>query len=454
MTKKERQITVVLAIIGNYLFYNQSTGINVLLFTLLSAVILRWLHPAIKLKKLAIAIIPSILCALFIVWYPQLITRIMWHLCFLMMWFSIKPSPYIIVVFLQAFNSLVKTPFLTLKRKSKTTKTDRGNKKQLLLYLITGSIVFVFVALYSQSNPLFSIYVSKIDVSFINYGWLLSAFWIFFLLLGLVTPTTQASISKLNRKAAQIEEKASSKRDEQEFSIAKLTIWILGAILSVINIGDLLVLFTGSLPDGITYSKYVHQGFNTLIFTISLAIGLIIYFFRGQLNFHENFSLLKKASSFWIAQNLLLAFITAYKNILYIDEYGLTYKRTAVFIALICVILGLFLSFKKLQKTFSNWYFFNKLTLYTFTFFVAISLIPIDKMICRYNLKYTQNVDIEYLLDLSKPDLLSIENYIQKNKLNYPKEILNAKRLDVAEQKPNSNWKSWNYYSYEYNFLK
>ena len=224
-------------------------------------------------------------------------------------------------------------------------------------------------------------------------------------------------------------------------------------ILFALNIADFVVIFTGRLPEGITYAEYVHQGFYTLLFTLSLAIGLIIYFFRGQLNFHDKLKIVKRASCFWILQNLLLALITAYKNLLYVEAYGFTYKRIAVFLGLICIVIGLFLSFKKLYKPYTNWMYFNKLALNAFICFLVMSFIPMDRLITQYNLNYSQTTDIHYLLNLSKPNLEMIENFINEHQGHYAEHAfaLYNKKKDLNEKASDAHWQSWNYYIHSYN---
>jgi hypothetical protein len=161
---------------------------------------------------------------------------------------------------------------------------------------------------------------------------------------------------------------------------------------------------------------------------------------------------IKNASLFWILQNLLLAFITAYKNFLYVEVYGLTYKRIAVFLGLICIMTGLVLSLKKLQKPFTNWLYFNKLALNAFVCFVLISFIPIDRIITKYNLTYSETIDVDYILSLSKPNLELVDNYINENGEEYSDNVLTVryKLLNLSEKASNSSWQSWNFYISKY----
>jgi hypothetical protein len=364
------------------------------------------------------------------------------------------PTNYPIVTFIQGLVSIVESPFGIFKKANlnKNPLKDTEDNKQGIIYMVSGIIALVFLLLYINSNPVFSDLFSKIDLSFIEIGFIFTTIGLYLLIYGLVRLNANQNIHKLNSIKALIDKTELSNRDKLEYKIARLSIWIIGILLFIANITDLVVIFTGKLPEGITYSEYVHQGFNTLIFTLSLAIGLIIYFFRGQINYHKDLKLIKSASLFWILQNLLLALITAYKNFLYVEVYGLTYKRIAVFLGLLCVIIGFILSLKKLQRHYTNWLYFNKLTLYAFVSILLISFFPVDRLITKYNLSYSETIDIDYILNLSNPDLELLDKYIQDHSTTHSEYILaiHNKILNLSDKASNTDWQGWNFYISKY----
>ena len=411
---------------------------------MLSAIGLVFLYRSHGVIKLVYGISPSLLCSICLAIYPQSLTYAVWLLSYLIMWSSVVGGSYPITIPMQGVISIFKSPFEAFHGK---LNKNHGNS-----YVVISIIVLIFLVLYVKSNPVFSDLFSKIDLSFIEFGFIMMIFGMYLLLYGLASIKKNKSIDRLNSLKQTIEKTILTDKVEQEFKIAKLSIWIVAFLLLLANGIDLVILFTGKLPEDMTYSEYVHQGFNTLIFTLSLAIGLIFYFFRGQINFHNKVQHLKKASFLWISQNLLLALITAYKNLLYVQVYGLTYKRIAVFLALICVIIGIILSLKKIKEPFTNWFYFNKLSLYAFICSIIISFIPFDKLITAYNLTNSETVDIEYILSLDKPDLEMIYNYIDESDFVNPrykyefKNIIKNKLQRLSEQSENANWQSWSIY--------
>lgn len=453
MKKKERNsITLILAIIGSYLFFKEEVGVNVLVFTLFSAIAVVYLNVKRGLRPLIYAIAPAILCSVFVVVYPQSLTFAIWLLSFLIMWSSMLEDSYPITTVVQGFVSIFESCIGFFHKKKYSGNLEKEKMKQGIIYLISAFIVIVFLMLYVNSNPVFNDFFSRIDLSFIQFGFVMMTIGLYILLYGLVLIKKNKDIQNLNSIKQEINKTQLSIRDEQEFKIAKLSITIVALLLFIANITDLFILFTGKLPAGMSYSEYVHQGFYTLIFTLSLAVGLIIYFYRGQLNFHDKIKQLKNISIFWILQNLLLALLTAYKNYLYVEVYGLTYKRIAVFLGLLCIIIGLILSLNKLKQPLTNWFYFNKLALYAYISLFFISFIPFDKLITKYNLTNSQTIDIEYILNLEHPDLLFVDDFIHKTETTYSRDYraVHDKLSKLSVRANKANWQSWNLYMKNY----
>lgn len=457
MSKKSKDLitTLLVAFTGSYLFYKTDIGLNILIFTVLSVMVAIQRNRNQQIRKILTSVTPVLICSMFISIYPQTLSFIIWIICYLVMWSSISHDLQPIVILLQSITSVIQKPLISLRKTKKGESSDSQNKKrktQLVILTITSAIVLSFFLLYANSNPIFSNLLARIDLSFIEFGFILMVIAMSILLFGLISIKRNQSLAKLNQKSKAIQEGEISDKNKKEYNIGKLSMLLVAILLAIVNLIDIIVIFTGELPVGVTYAEYVHQGFYSLILTLSLAIGLIIYFYRGQLNFHDKVSTLKRVSYLWISQNLILALITAYKNFLYIEAYGLTYKRIAVILCLICVLIGLFLSIKKVKSPISNWLYFNKLSFYAFVCSIFISLLPFDLIITSYNLKYSQTTDIDYILNLDKPDLYMLYNYIHSEEFPSKRHI---RQIDerVSEIEENSNivkWQSWSFYLNHY----
>jgi hypothetical protein len=120
-----------------------------------------------------------------------------------------------------------------------------------------------------------------------------------------------------------------------------LLLAMLNILLATVNGLDIYYLgILHTTPAGITFSQYLHNGTDSLIASIILAVSVILFYFRGYLNFYEGNKWLKALTYLWIAQNIMLVISTAYRNTVYIGDYGLTHKRIGVYVYLIPVCHG------------------------------------------------------------------------------------------------------------------
>jgi hypothetical protein len=366
------------------------------------------------------------------------------------MWGSFNVSFQPVLILVQSVYSIFESPIYHIKKRKNLNKEVKTNKdNNILIGVMVLIIVSSFLLLYSKSNPVLSEYMSDIDLSFIEFGFIMKTFLIFFLLFGLIRFIPNNKIEKLNETPLEVKFNSIGEREDQDYKIGIVSIWIVSVLLVTMNALDVFVMFTGKLPKNVTYSEYVHQGFSILIFSMSLAVGLIIYFFRGQLNFYKKIDAIRKASSFWISQNLLLVIITGYKNYIYVAAYGLTYKRIAVFFGLFCVLVSLILSYEKVKRPISNWFYFNKLAFRTFLLVVVISVLPYDMIITNYNLKNVESPDYYYLLRLENPDLYEVKQsfdnsgFVSDKLMTRLEKRINSSKYEFKKM----NWQSWNLYS-------
>ncbi|MBN1952348.1 MAG: DUF4173 domain-containing protein [Bacteroidales bacterium] len=446
-------LTLILAIIGSSLFYKQEPGINIFLFTGISATLVMLRYRDTSLMKRLMAVVPPLVCSAMIMLYPQAITFLIWMLAYLLMWSSVVLDCQPLMVLFHAISSLVESHLNSFFRRleENTPATKKEKLPNVWIYIISGIIILIFVLLYLNGNPLFGKLMKKIDLSFLEFGFIMLTLFLYAVLYGMISFRKNKRIARLSFLKSKIEPGSLSQRDQQEHKIASISFWSVSVILAIVNLLDLIVILSGELPEGFTYKDYVHQGFYTLILAMGLAVALIVYFFRGQVNFHEKVRSLMKISYFWIGQNILLALITAYKNFLYVEAYGLTYKRIAVFLFVACVLIGLVLSLNKVRTLLSNWLFFNRLSLYAYLMFLLMAMLPYDRMITACNLNYAQFADIEYVLSLPHPDLHMLKEYIDENKQYAEYGPRTEERIqDLRKQADETGWRSWNLYLNQY----
>ncbi|BDD04028.1 DUF4153 domain-containing protein [Aureibacter tunicatorum] len=455
MTELQKAIiAATLAITGTYLLYDNTIGINYLLFSSVSAISAIAIHNKASTQNKLIAILPSILSSFSLMLFPQQISLYIWMISYFSMWILLANPLKPLLIPLQSLIAIFESPKNQISFFKKITNSEKAQdwKSKFYIAFITFLICLIFITLYSSGNAIFASYLSMIELPSLNFGLIINCLILFVIIFGLAESRVNESLKKYNGKKQHLEKSNINPKDEKEFSIAKASIWSITVILLLVNALDLITISTKKLPEGMSFSSYVHEGFYTLIIAICLAIGMILYFYRNRLNFHQKVKHLRLACNMWILQNIALAFITCYKNLIYVEAYGLTYKRVAVFLFLLCTLIGLTLSLWKIKKPYTNWLYFNRTVAYAFLFGIFTSLIPFDKAITFYNLEYSQTKDIDYLLSLKNPDYHAISNYLNnKNEKNYIVYDITRYRIKELEQQANNNsWKEWNLHINQY----
>jgi len=129
----------------------------------------------------------------------------------------------------------------------------------------------------------------------------------------------------------------------KEWLAAVASISLLNALLLVVNAVDVRWLWFGfRAAPGFDLTQFVHEGTYVLIFSILLAAGLMLWFFRRNLNFYKpGLPLLRWGATLWVAQNAVLAVSVGLRNYYYIAATELAYKRIGVYGFLLLTLFGL-----------------------------------------------------------------------------------------------------------------
>ena len=145
-----------------------------------------------------------------------------------------------------------------------------------------------------------------------------------------------------------------------EFVSGLVLFGILNLMLLILNTLDLNYLwFDGKLPEGIQHRQFVHDGIGVLITSLICAILIILFYFRGRLNYYPKNKFLKALAYFWILQNIFMIFSNAYRNNMYIEDAGISYKKIGVYVYLGLTLIGLISTFIKVSKLKSNMFLFR-----------------------------------------------------------------------------------------------
>lgn len=167
-------------------------------------------------------------------------------------------------------------------------------------------------------------------------------------------------------------------------------------------------------------SAETHERVKAVILSIIMAIAVIMFYFKGNFNFDKKSNSLKILAKIWIFLNAVLVISAMAKNTEYIVNFGLTYKRLGVFAFLILSIIGLVMTFIKIQKQKTNAFLFNNMVWYFYGTILATSFINWGNLATFYNIKNAKG-DFEFLRTFNFNDDLLKENFPDKKMDNYKK---------------------------------
>ncbi|MBE4951347.1 DUF4153 domain-containing protein [Chryseobacterium culicis] len=145
--------------------------------------------------------------------------------------------------------------------------------------------------------------------------------------------------------------------------------------------------FYEAVKTPVQLSEETHERVNTVILSIVMAILVIMFYFKSGFNFDPKARLLKILAKVWIFLNAVLVISAALKNYEYIVNYAFTYKRLGVFAFLLLSLVGLTLTFIKIQKQKRNIFLVNTMIWYFYGTILLCSYINWGGFITAQNMK-------------------------------------------------------------------
>ncbi|MBR5917675.1 MAG: DUF4173 domain-containing protein [Lachnospiraceae bacterium] len=237
--------------------------------------------------------------------------------------------------------AFVLDPILDIVRiaKDKGEKEEKVRKKNTtILYVLLGlaisvPLLCVILPLLLTSDIVFletfrKIFSFKIDKDF---SWMV-------VLTILIFFTGYALIKRLCARQGWLETPVADKRNANpviSITISAVLLVFYG-LYSGIQIIYLFLGF-GTLPKGYTYADYAHEGFFQLVFVCIINLILVLICRK----FSKDNKVLKLMLTFICSCTYIMLFSSAYRMILYIGAYGLTFLRVYVLWALAVILLAI-----------------------------------------------------------------------------------------------------------------
>ncbi len=455
--KKNDWILLLCAALYSYLFYLQAAGINFALFTLclITALVVR--DKALPKKKTwQFAAAGSLLSALCIMYYGNTLSVVANIISLsLLSAFSAEGQSSLLFALLFSFYSYVSSLlFMCIARLERKKAGDEEKSttsvKKIALLAIPLTITLVFFFMYRASNIIFNDFAAKINLDFISWTWISFTLGGFILLFGFFYHRKISIITQFDERSLNTLDSANTNTislfgkklniGEEDFSGKALFI-MLNLLLLMVNALDINFLFVdGKLPKGLSYSAFVHQGTGMLITSILVAIAVILFYFRGALNFYQKSKTLKLLAYIWIAQNVFMLFSTAMRNEMYINEYGLTHKRIGVYVYLLLAATGLITTFFKITKAKSNMYLLRSNSRIFYSALILSAFFNWDYIITDFNIHKAGQLDKDYLVKLSNTNLAQLYIFRQDTLHKHKEFSADPEHISSFESDSRNNW--------------
>ncbi|AMR29139.1 hypothetical protein A0257_19935 [Hymenobacter psoromatis] len=187
----------------------------------------------------------------------------------------------------------------------------------------------------------------------------------------------------------------------KEWLAAVACFGLLNALLLLVNAVDIRWLWFGFEPaPDFDLTQFVHEGTYVLIFSILLAAGIMLWFFRRNLNFYQpGLPLLRWGATLWTGQNLVLAVSVGLRNYYYIVHTGLAYKRIGVYAFLLLTAYGLGTLLLKIWRRRSTFSLVRLNSWAAYAVLLALAAGNWEIWIAEYNLQSRfPRLDIGFLL--------------------------------------------------------
>lgn len=314
-------------------------------------------------------------------------------------------------------------------------------QKTFAFVLIPLLLLAIFFGVYSAGSDHFANLFSNIELD-INF-WQLVAVMVlgFFIAFNYWNYTVEKMIYKQNY-ILDDNFREENKIQKSTYSFLDLDAERMSGVISFFSLNILLIFFIAtynyeqfyeSVKTPNQLSEETHERVNAVIVSIVLAILVIMFYFKSSFNFDSKAGLLKILAKIWIVLNMILVFSAMMKNYEYIVSYGFTYKRLGVCGFLILSLIGLIMTFIKIQMKKRNAFLFNTMTWYLYGTILVCSYINWGGFITSQNIKSNHFDHYYHMNSVNFNEEYLLKNAKEKHYENIKKEILDRVKVQQKE---------------------
>ena len=440
------------SLVFTLLFYNEDLGLNWAIFGMLqTALVCYFFQEKFTSRLHLILVVASVLSCFAFAWYGDSSSFLAMALSLIFLQFKtqepkLKLLQALPLVLINGIASLGR--ILMFSQYLPKRKVNNGFVKKLIAYFVIP-VVFLglFLIVYSfgsdHFSSLFTGYYLDIDAwqAFVltALGFFISfTFWNYWI--------PEVCYEKNDLLDNDFKEEAKT-QNQNSFSFLDIDFERRSGEITLFLLNMLLLVFIAAynyeqffeVVKKSNLSSDTHERVTAVIFSIIMAVGVILFYFKGGFNFDEKAKNLKKLAKIWILLNAILILSTIIKNSEYVSFFGLTYKRLGVYAFLILAIIGLVISFIKITKQKTNAFLFNQMIWYFYGTILLCSFVNWGNLITNYNISVNKGVEPTFLSGLNFNDEVRRDYFLQ-NKLE-------GQYLEISKEKEISQMQSWSFLS-------
>ena len=425
---KKHHLILVCSSIFTLLFYNESVGVNLTIFGIvLTGIICYFFQDRFTSRSYLVLVIASVLSCIAFAWYGDFVSFLALALSIVFLQFKTQETNMKIVqvfplVFINGITSLGRMLMFSQWLPKREIKNDFA-KKMIAYFVIPAIFVGLFFAVYAFGSDHFSALFTNYDLDLNIWeviGIALLGFYISFTFWNYWIPET------FYEKNSFVDNEFNDEntiRNQRTFSFLDLDFERRSGEITLFFLNLLLLVFIVTynyeqffeVIEKSKLSAATHERVNAVIFSTVMAVGVMLFYFKGGFNFDEKARNLKRLSKIWIFLNGILIISTMIKNSEYVSFFGLTYKRLGVYAFLMLVIVGLFLTFLKITKHKTNAYLLNQMVWYFYGTILLCSYVNWGNLITNYNISVNKGVEPLFLSRLEFNDEARRDYFKLKN---------------------------------------
>lgn len=381
------------------LFYNENVGLNLgILSVLYSVLTLFKTTERNRSKTFLLLFATSILSSIAFAWFGDISSFLALTISLLLLTFRSKnrrlKSLFLVPVLVTNFFTFFCRVFSFQEWFPKTENSGFG-KKIIAFVLIPFLFVAAFFGIYATGSDHFASVFNDFEWDINLWQILCLGVLGFFISFNFFNFVVEKQIYQQNHFLDN-EFKAGSEIQKPTFSFLDLDSERIGGVISFICLNILLIFFIVTYNYEQFYeviktpnqlSEETHERVNAVIMSIVMAILVIMFYFKSTFNFDAKAKLLKTVAKVWLFLNAVLIISAMLKNTEYITNYGFTYKRLGVYAFLLLSMIGLILTFIKIQYRKRNAFLFNAMSWFFYGMILVCSFINWGGIITSQNMK-------------------------------------------------------------------